>query len=249
MVDYIRQLSGPEIFRASYSIYLSNWRAMAVIYFLPVLPVLALVSLFQAQESVGITYLLVFLLFLASTMTTTALTIAIGDLCLQRPLSVARSWRVALSRGFGRLLGTQLLVFLLIMLWMVLLIIPGLIAAMRFIFSLSVVALENQAGMPALRRSRELARGKLWRNFGVLLLVMLPQYLVMIILMIIIGAATALLISGSGSFAFGLIVFIGNILPELVFPPFFVAIVLLYYDMRARKEAFDSTALAQELMH
>jgi hypothetical protein len=55
MVDYIRQLSGPEIFRASFSIYFSNWRAMISIYFLPVLPALVLESLFEAQKSVGLT--------------------------------------------------------------------------------------------------------------------------------------------------------------------------------------------------
>ena len=58
MVDYIRQLSGPEIFRASFSIYFSNWRAMISIYFLPVLPALVLESLFEAQKSVGLTLIL-----------------------------------------------------------------------------------------------------------------------------------------------------------------------------------------------
>lgn len=244
MVDYIRQLSGPEIFRASLSIYFSNWRVISAIYFLPVLPLLVLYSLLETQKSVGIKLFSFLLLFLGSVITTAALTIAVADVCLQRPPSVTRSWRVALSRGFGRLLGTQLLAGALVGLAMLLLIIPGLIVAMMFIFSLSVVALENLAGMTAIRRSRELARGKKLRNFGVLILVSIPIYLVSFLVGFLAAAASES--SASENWLFVLVI---NTLPQVVAPPLLIGTVLLYYDMRARKEAFDSTALAQELMH
>jgi hypothetical protein len=101
--------------------------------------------------------------------------------------------------------------------------------------------------MQALRRSRELARGKLWRNFGVLLLVSIPVYLAIFLVAGVLGIITVVL--ESGGFADWLLVFATRGLLQLMIPPIIVAIVLLYYDMRARKEAFDSTALAQELMH
>ena len=55
--------------------------------------------------------------------------------------------------------------------------------------------------------------------------------------------------SAGGGFADWLFVFAIRVVTLLIAPPILVAIVLLYYNMRARKEAFDSTALAQELMH
>ena len=247
MVDYIRQLSGPEIFRASYSIYFGNWRVISGIYFLPVLPVIVLYSLFAAQRSVGMALISLLLLFLASVITTAALTIAVADVCLQRPPSVSRSWRLALSCGFGRLLGTQLLAGALAGLAMLLLIVPGIIVGMMFTFSLSVAALENVAGMPALRRSRELARGTKLRNFGVIVLVSIPLYLVIFVVSALGGVVVT--ISAGGSFANWLFSLVTNVLSQLMVPPLLIGIVLLYYDMRARKEAFDSTALAQELMH
>jgi hypothetical protein len=45
-----------------------------------------------------------------------------------------------------------------------------------------------------------------------------------------------------------IILFLLTISIQLTFPPFIIATVLMYYDMRARKEAYDSTALAAELM-
>ena len=51
--------------------------------------------------------------------------------------------------------------------------------------------------------------------------------------------------AGSGDFAF---TFIIGILTSLAVPLLQVPTILLYYDMRVRKENFDGASLAQELM-
>jgi hypothetical protein len=253
MADYIRRLSGPQIVGASWSIYFGNWRVLIGIYLPPILPVVALEGWFELQGSLAPLALSVVLLVFVSIFTGAAVTIAIGDLCLQRPMSVSRSWRLALNLGFWRVLGTQCLAFGLVLIGMVFFIIPGMILGLMFMFTTCIVALENLGGMRALHRSRELARGMLWRNFGVLLLVGIVTELAALLIGALLGLAAALLGFSGGqsgaSFAAWLWLFVTRSVAQLAVFPQLIAIVLLYYDMRARKEAFDSTALARELMY
>jgi hypothetical protein len=259
MADYIRQLSGRDIVGASLSIYVRNWRPILAIYLLPVLPVVAILSINEAQQSLELRLALGLFNFVASIFTVGALTIAISDHCLQRPISFLRSWQGAFRHGGRRLLGTYLLSMLLTLVGFVLLIIPGIVVSLMFMFSICAVVLEGVSGWKALRRSRELARGKLWRNIGVLLLVSLVSWAIVLPIVFILAAAVgvaAALIGGidvpamakgvgflGWAFVFGI-----NLLVQMAVPPIMIAVVLLYYDLRARKEAFDSTALAQELL-
>lgn len=259
MADYIRQLSARDILGASLSIYVRNWRSILGLYLPPMLPILAALAIYEVRQSKELTIFFYLLNFIVSIFIVAALTIAVADHCLQRPISFSRSWGSAFRYGGRRLLGTYLLSILITAVGFVLFIIPGIVVSLMFMFSICVVVLEGASGMKALRRSRELSKGKLLRNLGVMYLVALIAYAIVIPASFIIGfgfGAAATLVEGADSrtmlqgmgfmgwaFHFGL-----SIIAQMAMPPILISIVLLYYDLRARKEAYDSTALAQELL-
>lgn len=106
------------------------------------------------------------------------------------------------------------------------------------------IVLEHLSGWRGLQRSWALVRGLFWRMFGILLLVA--------IIRVIIGGIVAALIGLTGSTLDPngqLIVsdVAGTISNVFVSPIAYIAVTLLYYDTRIRKEAFDIEMLAQTL--
>ena len=100
------------------------------------------------------------------------------------------------------------------------------------------------SGWRGLRRSWGLVRGLFWRVFGILLLIL-------IIRVIISGIVGALLgLAGSALDANGQLIVTdvaGTIANVFVSPIAYIAVTLLYYDTRIRKEGFDIEMLAQTL--
>jgi hypothetical protein len=97
-------------------------------------------------------------------------------------------------------------------------------------------------------RSRRLVEGRWWRTFLVVFLIFIIIYAVRIALGAFIGLGQVLLqlvvsplvvvwISGATSV----------IVDSLVNPVFQIAIVLIYFDLRVRREALDLFQLAQGL--
>jgi hypothetical protein len=72
-------------------------------------------------------------------------------------------------RQWMRMLRQQLLVDVTVILYGTLLIVPGLVAAVRLAFVPVVIAVEGDHAAQPLERSRELAKGRMWRIVGVLL--------------------------------------------------------------------------------
>lgn len=72
-------------------------------------------------------------------------------------------------RQWMRTLGKQILVDVTVILYGLLLIVPGLLAAIRLAFVPVIIAVEGDRAIQPLERSRELAKGRMWRIVGVLL--------------------------------------------------------------------------------
>ena len=113
----------------------------------------------------------------------------------------------------------------------------------RWMFGPAVVVVEDERGTAALGRSWRLSKGSFWKLFGTTLLAVLLTQIVGGILGALalglafvpgpIGAVLAGLASGAAS---------------VVTEPFAAAVtVLLYFDMRIRKEAMDLSILAREV--
>jgi hypothetical protein len=71
-------------------------------------------------------------------------------------------------RQFGKTLWNEVKVNITVILWGALLIVPGVIALIRLIFTDVIVAVEADLESDPMQRSRELSKGRLWRMFAVL---------------------------------------------------------------------------------
>jgi len=104
--------------------------------------------------------------------------------------------------------------------------------------------LERLGPIAALRRSWYLVRGATPRVFGIMLLVVI----ITSILSAIVGALLSVL-TGVGDTNVQLVLtqLASLIVSILIQPITFIVVVLLYYDMRIRREAFDIEMLAANL--
>jgi len=98
------------------------------------------------------------------------------------------------------------------------------------------------SGRAALRRSRELGKGYYLRNLGVLWVVMFVMLLAAMVLGAIVGLTGYL--AGVDP---KVLDFLSGLAGLLVAPPVPIFMVLLYYDMRVRKEGYGAAQLADDL--
>ena len=132
---------------------------------------------------------------------------------------------------------------------MLLLIIPAAVFAVivfytRWLFAAPIVILERLGPVAALRRSWRLVRGSTGRVFGITVLVGLITG--------ILSTAVSALLSVATQFGDDTLRLILNQLTTLladvvILPISLIVIVLLYYDLRIRREAFDIEMLAANL--
>lgn len=148
------------------------------------------------------------------------------------------SMRFALER-FGPLLILSLAVGVLVAIGTVLLVIPGVWLAVALSVAAPALLVENLGVGDALSRSRRLVKDRWWATLGRLLVAgLLIVGAMLVVGMIVGGALTA---SGdSGTASKQIIVHTMNLVASVLTTPFLAAvIVLVYFDLRARKEGFD----------
>ena len=149
-------------------------------------------------------------------------------------------------RQFGSRMGSVIVVAImsgiLMMLGLVLLVIPGIIAAIWFAVSTPVAAIEGRRNSDALGRSRDLTRGHFWH----VLLTMLLSWIIFFAL--VLGGSLALgLVLAMVGLPERLIELVSGIVLVPLFPLVGVATALLYFDLRIRREGADMFALADML--
>jgi hypothetical protein len=83
---------------------------------------------------------------------------------------------------FWRYIGLSLLTGLLVLLWALLLIIPGIIFAFIYSFAIYALFFEDKRGMAAISRSKEIIKGYFWPVVGRLFFLGLATWLLMLIL-------------------------------------------------------------------
>jgi hypothetical protein len=223
-----------------------------------------------AFKSLTVYFVIVFAvqMFVVLPLSLAAMSRAVSDRYLDRPASLGTSYRAALRRG-GALLGAILLLVLLVagitaamfvgiaiaallgpigvapaigagIAWMVAL--P--VLAVRSTLFAQTVVVEGSGSLGGLRRSWRLTQGFFWRTFALLLVVFLLQSVVGAVIQV----PAALLIGGLSP---GTQQLIGQALSAVstvvVSPLSLIALTLVYYDLRIRKEAFDIEMLAASL--
>ena len=150
------------------------------------------------------------------------------------PVDVSESYRWGLKR-FGSVLLVAFLVGITVAVGFILLIIPGIIFLTLLSVSIPAVVIENRRGTDAMKRSWNLAKENFWHVLGVI-----------IVAAIITGVVGSILRSIGGSSWFG--AWLLSAIAQIITAPFSALVsVLLYLDLRARKEALTADSLRTEL--
>jgi hypothetical protein len=247
MPNYLRPQTVGEVLRNAAQIYFRNFGVIFVTFFVLVFPFNVFQNEAQVAKAWALMSLAAILSILASCIAWGALTIAVSDICLGNKPSVSRSYQKIFGPAFGRLLLASLLQTLSWLIGFILCIVPGVIAMLWFMFTPPVVMLEGLGGTKALQRSKRLGQGFFGRNFLVVLLLM------------IIGGVVGGIVGGIAGGILEVVhqalhmelAFILRVLliavQTLITSFSLIALILLYYDLRARKEAYDAAALAEDL--
>jgi len=253
----LRPLSISEILDVTFRLYRERFVTfliIALVVYLPYSLLLAFIGLGSPAASPGTVNAqgfnpvplilgglgLFLLLMIFLPLCLAALTENISATYLGQNLSAAESYQRALPRLAG-LIGTQILAGLIILAGFCLLIVPGIIFSLWFYTLTPIVILEGISGTAALGRSRELMRGNLGKAFGLAFLVGILAAIIGAILGAVIGFIPFL----QQNPAVG--IFIRNLANTIVLPIQTAPVVLLYYDLRIRKEAFDLQMLASAM--
>jgi len=227
--------------------------------FLLLLPVLVLELLQNQLESVtGVFTALIVLVVtvIFSNVNAGAVVDVIARDYLDKPVSIGGAIGYAFRR-FGDLFVSALLAGLVIGLGLLLLIIPGIIFSIWYVFITQVVMIEGLGGGRALARSKSLTEGHRGRIFGIIfilgLLVGLLNLGLTLGLHSILPVQTIEL-SPRGAIVLGpvnypnfVITILIQYLVTVIISGFqAVCVTLMYFDLRVRKEAYDLEVLATQ---
>ena len=191
--------------------------------------------------ALGIEYVLAILL---APFVEGAITLAAIDVALGRPVTPASCFRGVLRR-YWALLGLALLGVLLIPLFLCLPV--ALWILVRWSVSVPALLAEGIGPVQAVRRSWQLTRGNWWRIFLILVVVVVIQG----VMNSILGAVTlplAAVVPFVSPLVRGSIVVTASTLGSAAITPvLYLCLVLLYFDLRIRKESFDLDQLAAQV--
>jgi hypothetical protein len=150
-------------------------------------------------------------------------------------VDVQTSYRWGLRR-FGSVLLVSLLVGLSVGVGFILLIVPGLFLLVMFSVAVPAMVVEDARGRAAMKRSWGLVKGQFWHTAGVIAV----AFLITIVVSAILGAI------GGDNKTLSLIF---DTLGRIIVAPFSAVVtVLLYLDLRARRETLTASQLRSELV-
>lgn len=175
-----------------------------------------------------------------------ALARSISDAYLGKELTVEQTFRAVLPK-LMTLIGASLLVGLVVGLGFMLLVVPGVIFGLWFFVTTPSIVVENQGITAGMSRSKALASGNLGKVFAVGLLAVAITWIISFPIGFVGGFISRLLFSESFMLTLFFNQFAGLIGQVLATPIASAAAVLLYYDLRIRKEGFDLQMLAQNM--
>jgi len=226
-----------EILDASVRIYGAHWTALLLISAAVVAPPAALGAI--APEGLGRFIDLAGNLLLP--VGQGAISLVVAAALEERPIDAGEAF-AGLTGRVGTLVWLQFAAGLLIAVGLILLVVPGILALVWTAVALPAAAIERVPTGKALRRSRALARGHAGHVLATLGLAFVLVIALFLGSGLAVGALTAAL--GLGDRLVG---FLGALLFVPLFPLFAVAVTLLYFDLRVRREGADLEAMAAAL--
>ncbi len=243
----LRPLDLGEIMDRALGIYLHHWKPLLALTLGIVVPLSIPSTMLRTaggspmEQTAGAVLAMGIDVFVVSGLLGAVLVLAISELYLHGTVSAPRALRRGATYVFGIIL-IALAVTLATFAGALACIVPGLYLSAALFASQIAYVLEGRGIGEAMERSWELTRGSRWRVLGCMLVFQM--------------------IAGFAGFAIGLgMHFLGGALDLPMFASQFAAqvlsafivpfpsigLVLLYYDLRVRREAFDVQMLAREL--
>jgi hypothetical protein len=175
-----------------------------------------------------------------------ALTKSVSEFYPGHEITVGQAYKFVLPKLLT-LIGAGLLVGLIVWLGFIMCIVPGVIFGLWFALTTPSIIVENLRATKGMSRSKALASGNLGKVFCVGFLVILITWAITIpfsgiglIISRILFAGNVLLVDFINQFC--------NLIGQILAIPIgAAAFILLYYDLRIRKEGFDLQMLAQAM--
>lgn len=177
-----------------------------------------------------------------------ALAIAVSRRYLNEPVTVSDAYG-AIGNQWGPLIATVVVLGLATFAGLMLCLIPGIYLGVLWMFATPIIVLEMAPGpVAAAKRSSDLVGNEWWRCFGVYLLLYLLISAVTYALALPVSIVTAVTLMQHNMALYQAInQGISTAVSVLVQPVLMVGLVMLYYDLRIRKEGFDLELLARAL--
>lgn len=175
-----------------------------------------------------------------------ALTRSVSESYLGNEITVGQAYRFVWPK-FLTLIGAGILVVLVVYLGLLLLIVPGIIFGLWYALTTPAIVVENLKARKGMARSKALASGNLGKIFSVSFLIIVISWVVSIPFSFVGGFLGSILFSNNimlMTFVNQLASIVGQV---LAVPIGATAYILLYYDLRIRKEGFDLQMLANSI--
>lgn len=256
MVTVLRPLSTSELLDRTFHLYRNNFLVFAGIAALPQLVVLALQLAFSGLvftgvlgsvggfmlASSGAIFLIAVSSFIAVEIAHAATVMAVSNLHLERPATIALAYAAARS-SLLRVIGITIAVAIALGVGFMLLIVPGVYLALAWSLTIPVTVLEGGGLNASTRRSKSLTQGSKGRIFVIYLLIIVLVWvvstLIQLLLLLPLRAFAIHDASTSTALSYALQSAGGFLSTCLVGPLATIALTLIYYDQRVRKEGFD----------
>jgi hypothetical protein len=249
MVTVLRPLSTGELLDRTFHLYRNNFLLFVGITAIPQLVVLALqlgsAAILFTGSTVGFGLGVVIaglVSYVAIEVSHAATIMAVSNLHLDRPATIGTAYSAA-KESIGRVIGISLLVGIAIGIGFLLLIVPGIYLALAWSLVIPVTVLEGGGLNVSTTRSKALSKG----SFGKIFVIFFLMVVLTVVVSMVLNLALLIPIGLLGLHDTGQIravtqalQSVGNLVSTcLVGPLLTIALTLIYYDQRVRKEGFD----------
>jgi uncharacterized membrane protein len=230
---------GP-IFTRSWSIYAANFLIFTLVAIVAALP-----SLLGGDAESGLGVVRGFIAFILSVI----FYFVAQAVILYGAFQAMRGRNVVIGEGVGRafsrffsLVCIAILVGLGVFIGFLLLIIPGIILALRWAVAVPACVVENKGPLTSMRRSAELTKGHRWTIFGIWVLLVVAAIVVAIIASVVAGFGLITAPIGLGRALLGGA--ISLILTAIITAYSYVLNAMIYHDLRSVKEGVNTEEIA-----
>jgi hypothetical protein len=259
MAQTLRPLTIGELLDRTFFYYRRHFVLFVGIAALPSVFLLAfqLATVFVSPAEGGPLVIAVFSLvtvvvyLVTSTLAHGATVVAVSQILLTRETNITEAFNSIRPR-IGELVVISLNVGVRVMLGILLLIVPGILLALRYSVAIPVAVLEEAGISDSLSRSATLTKGHRWRilliYFLIFVLVIIGSMLWPFLTKVVGAIFSSEIRAGQTPVWEEVVLQSGNFLSQSLLSPLMtIALTLVYYDERVRKEAFDLEHMMRQL--